>query len=37
MGSYVELNLTEDEKVQYEGKISLWSLLPKILLGVCLV
>jgi uncharacterized membrane protein YdbT with pleckstrin-like domain len=33
MGSYVELNLTEGEKVKYEAKISLWSLWLPILLG----
>ncbi len=37
MGSYVESNLIKDEQVQYEGKISIWSLLPKILLGSLLL
>jgi uncharacterized membrane protein YdbT with pleckstrin-like domain len=37
MGSYVESNLIKDEKVQYEGKTSIWSLLPKILLGLILL
>jgi uncharacterized membrane protein YdbT with pleckstrin-like domain len=37
MGLYVESNLIKDEKVQYEGKISVWSLLPKILLGLMLL
>ncbi|WP_217475242.1 PH domain-containing protein [Stutzerimonas stutzeri] len=34
MGSYVESALTQGEKVIYEGKTSLWSLLPLILLGL---
>ncbi|MBC3869394.1 PH domain-containing protein [Undibacterium oligocarboniphilum] len=33
MGSYVEGTLIKDEKVIYEGKISIWSLLPLIILG----
>lgn len=37
MGTYVESNLIQDEKVQYEGKICVWSLLPKILLGFVLL
>lgn len=37
MGTYVESNLIKDEKVQYEGKTSVWSLLPKILLGLILL
>lgn len=37
MGSYIESNLIRDEKVQYEGKTSTWSLLPKILLGLILL
>ncbi|MGL5359519.1 MAG: PH domain-containing protein [Shewanella sp.] len=34
MGSYVESALTKGEKVIYEGKTSLWSLLPMVLLGL---
>ncbi|UBO72333.1 PH domain-containing protein [Aeromonas rivuli] len=34
MGSYVESALTKGEKVIYEGKTSIWSLLPLILLGL---
>jgi uncharacterized membrane protein YdbT with pleckstrin-like domain len=34
MGSYVESALTKGERVIYEGKTSLWSLLPLILLGL---
>jgi uncharacterized membrane protein YdbT with pleckstrin-like domain len=37
MGSYIESNLIRDEQVQYEGKISIWSLLPKMLLGLILL
>ncbi len=33
MGSYVEGTLIKDEKVIYEGKTSIWSLLPLIILG----
>jgi len=34
MGSYVESNLIKGEEIQYEGKTSVWSLLPQILLGL---
>lgn len=37
MGSYVESNLIKNEKVRYKGKISVWSLLPGILLGLILL
>lgn len=37
MASYVEQNLIKDEKVQHLGRVSLWSLLPKILLGLLLL
>jgi len=37
MISYVESNLIKDETVQYIGKISVWSLLPKILIGFILL
>lgn len=37
MASYVESTLIKDEKIIYEGKISLWSLLPMILLGLILL
>ncbi|MGB6686834.1 MAG: PH domain-containing protein [Terracidiphilus sp.] len=33
MGSYVRGTLTRDEHILYEGKISLWTQLPLILLG----
>lgn len=33
MGSYVEGTLIKDEKIIYEGKTSIWSLLPLIILG----
>ena len=35
MGNYVRATLTRDESVLYEAKISMWSQLPLILLGVC--
>ena len=37
MGSYVKSNLIKGEEVQYEGKTSIWSLLPKILIGLVLL
>lgn len=37
MGSYVEGTLIKDEKVIYEGKISIWSLLPLIILGLLFI
>ena len=37
MGSYVETNLIKDELIKYEGKTSVWSLLPKIILGLILL
>lgn len=37
MGSYVESNLIKNESVQHEGKISVWVLLPKIILGFVLL
>ncbi|MCU7927790.1 MAG: PH domain-containing protein [Candidatus Thiodiazotropha sp. (ex Dulcina madagascariensis)] len=37
MGKYVKTNLITDEKIQYEGKTSFWSLLPKLLLGLILL
>jgi uncharacterized membrane protein YdbT with pleckstrin-like domain len=37
MGSYVQSNLIQNEKIQYEGKTSVWSLLPKILIGLILL
>jgi len=37
MGSYVESNLIKGEEIQYEGKTSIWSLLPRILLGLILL
>ncbi len=36
MGSYVEGTLIKDEKIIYEGKTSIWSLLPLIVLGFIL-
>lgn len=37
MASYVESNLIHGEKIKYIAKVSKWSLLPKILLGVILL
>lgn len=37
MSSYVEGTLIKDEKVIYEGKISIWSLLPLIIFGFILL
>lgn len=37
MASYIETALTKDEKVVYQGKISLWSLLPLIVLGLIFI
>jgi membrane protein YdbS with pleckstrin-like domain len=37
MSSYVENALIKDEKIIYKGKVSLWSLLPMILLGLILL
>tara|TARA_R110002126_G_scaffold10384_2_gene47288 strand:- start:1019 stop:1453 length:435 start_codon:yes stop_codon:yes gene_type:complete len=34
MASYIDSNLIGDEVVQYRGRVSLWSLAPKILLGL---
>lgn len=33
MGNYVEGSLTSGEQVAYEGKVSLWSLLPLLVVG----
>jgi uncharacterized membrane protein YdbT with pleckstrin-like domain len=37
MASYVETTLLKGESVQYEGKVSVWSLLPKIAVGLVLI
>jgi len=37
MANYVESTLIRDEKVIYSGKISLWSLLPLLLIGFLLL
>jgi uncharacterized membrane protein YdbT with pleckstrin-like domain len=34
MASYVESTLTKGEQVVYQGKVSIWSLVPLILLGL---
>lgn len=33
MGSYVEGTLTRGEKVVHQGKVSIWSMLPLIIMG----
>ena len=37
MASYIEGALTKDEVIQYEGRISLWSLTHLIVFGVLLI
>ena len=37
MGSYVESNLINNESIKYEGKVSLWSMLPSFLIGLVLL
>lgn len=37
MGTYVDSNLISGEVVKYEAKTSIWSLFPKILLGIVLL
>lgn len=37
MGSYVEGALTKGEQVVHQGKVSLWSLLPLLLLGLLFI
>ena len=37
MASYVESNLINGEEIKYLAKVSKWSLLPKILLGIVLL
>lgn len=34
MASYVESTLTKGEKIMYQAKVSLWSLLPLVILGL---
>ena len=34
MGSYIESALTKGEKVVYQGKTSIWSLMPLVVLGL---
>lgn len=34
MGSYIKKSLMENENILYEAKVSLWSLLPLIIIGV---
>jgi len=37
MASYVESALTKGEQVVYQGKVSIWSLAPLLLLGLILL
>ncbi|MFN3879819.1 MAG: PH domain-containing protein [Nitrincola lacisaponensis] len=37
MASYIDSTLIGDEKVIYEGKVSIWSLLPLIIVGFFLL
>lgn len=34
MASYVESALTKGEQIMYQGKVSVWSLLPLLILGL---
>lgn len=34
MASYIESSLTSDESIVYQGKVSVWSLVPYIVLGL---
>lgn len=37
MGSYIESAITKGEKIVYQGKTSVWSLMPLIVLGLLFV
>ena len=37
MASYIQNTLIKDEKVIYEGKISIWSLIPLFVVGLILL
>jgi len=37
MGSYIQNSLMRDEKVIYEGKVSIWSLIPLFIIGVGII
>lgn len=37
MGSYVESALTKGEKVEYQGKVSIWSMTPLVFIGFLLL
>lgn len=37
MGKYVESSLIKNEKVQYEGQVSAWSLMPLIIIGLLIL
>jgi uncharacterized membrane protein YdbT with pleckstrin-like domain len=37
MASYIEANLIKDEIIKYQGQTSIWSLWPKIIIGLILL
>ena len=37
MAGYIQRVLSQDEEITYEAKLSLWSMLPQILLGIILL
>lgn len=37
MGSYIQNTLIKDEKIIYEGKVSVWGMLPLIIVGFLLL
>lgn len=37
MGSYVESTLSDGENIQYRANVSIWSLLPLLILGLILL
>ena len=37
MSSYIESVISNDEKVEYQARVSIWSMLPQFLLGLILL
>ncbi|MFA0012004.1 PH domain-containing protein [Vibrio lentus] len=37
MGSFVKANLINNENIKYEGRVSIWSLLPNFVIGLLLL
>jgi len=37
MSSYIDSVISNDEKVEYQAKVSIWSMLPQFLLGLVLL